>query len=184
MGTRRSAFTLLELLIVLAMLAIFAGLAVVSMRASQGSYRVLAATDAVRGAWALARARAIDEGRPYRFSVEPGGRHFRVAPDWDSYWSGGTGEDDPDGPGAILENNLPVGVRFIINGQPGQLPSEDEPLAAAQAPPSGQWDTICVFEPDGTARQDVRIVFQTSGALPTQIYLRAMTGVSSVTRIR
>jgi prepilin-type N-terminal cleavage/methylation domain-containing protein len=184
MTTRRTAFSLMELLIVLAIIALFAGIAVVSLRSSQGAYRVTAAVDAVRGAWAMARSRAIEEGRPYRFSIEPGGRHFRVAPDWNTYWTGGTGEDDPDGPGVILENRLPPGVMFLVNGQPGQLPAMDESVASVQAPPSGQWDTVCVFLPDGTAQQDVRIVFQTAGAIPTQIFLRGMTGVSSVTRIR
>jgi prepilin-type N-terminal cleavage/methylation domain-containing protein len=187
MRKSRNAFTLLELMIVLGVLVLTAGLVVVSMRSAQGPYRMTAATDAVRGAWATARSRAIEEGRPYRFAVEPGGRHFRVAPDVESYWAGGNSggaAEDPDGPGTILVNNLPPGVRFIVNGQPGQLPPQDEPVATAQAGPSGQWDATCVFLPDGTARQDVRIVFQVAGAPPTELFLRGMTGTSSVQRLR
>jgi type II secretory pathway pseudopilin PulG len=190
MRKSRNAFTLLELMIVLGVLILTAGLVVVSMRQMQGPYRMTAATDAVRGAWAIARSRAIEEGRPYRFAVEPSGRHFRVAPDVESYWAGGTaggggGEaNDPDGPGTIVVNNLPPGVRFLINGQPGQLPPQDEPVATAQAGPSGQWDATCVFLPDGTARQDVRIVFQVAGAPATELFLRGITGTSSVQRLR
>ncbi|MFQ3591952.1 MAG: prepilin-type N-terminal cleavage/methylation domain-containing protein [Gemmataceae bacterium] len=187
MNTRRSAFTLLELMIVLVIFVLAAGIVVISMRSAQGPYRLSAATDAVRGAWATARSRAIEEGRPYRFAVEPGGRHFRVAPDVESYWAGGNGNgavDDPDGPGTVLVNRLPPGVRFLINGQPGQLPPMEEPVAAAQAPPSGQWDAVCVFLPDGTSRQDVRIVFQVVGAAPMELLLRGLTGTSTVQRLR
>jgi len=187
MYVRRHAFTLIELMLVLVILVLATGIVVFSMRSAQGSYRLTAAADAVRAAWATARSRAIEEGRPYRFAVEPGGRHFRVAPDAESYWAGGNGSgpaEDPDGPGTILVNHLPPGVRFLINGQPGQLPPLDEPVASAQAAPSGQWDATCVFLPDGTARPDVRIVFQSSGATPLELYLRGLTGTSSVHRLR
>lgn len=179
----RTGFTLFEVILVVAIIVIAAAIAVPTLSSMQGSHRVQGAVDSVRAAWATARAAATEQSRSYRFAVEPGGRHFRVAPDEESYWSGGSGPaGDPVGPGRIVEGALPPGVRFVINGEPGQQPPE--PTAAeAAAPASGQWETACVFRHDGTAQEDVRIVFQVRGAAPMQLELRGLTGIATSQRL-
>src|SRR6476619_6079383 len=92
--TRRRGFTLFETLLVAGLLVIVAALAYPSLRGSYGYFKLHGGIDAVRAAWADARARAIQESRPYRFSVEEGGSHFRIAPDRADYWSGGPGPAD------------------------------------------------------------------------------------------
>lgn len=175
----RTGFTLFEVLLVVAIILIATALAVPALSSMQGGYKVQGAVDSVRAAWAAARAAATEQSRPYRFAVETGGRHFRVAPDEESYWSGGSGpSDDPSGPGRIVEGALPAGVRFVINGDPGAPPPEAT-AAEEKAPPSGQWETACVFRHDGTAREDVRIVFQVRGAAPMQLELRGLTGIAT-----
>jgi prepilin-type N-terminal cleavage/methylation domain-containing protein len=183
--TTRPAFSLLELLIVLAILVAVTALAVPTLRAIYGSHKLAASVDAVRAAWALARSAAADQDRPYRFAIEPNGRHFRIAPDDESYWSGGNGPgDDPDGKGVVMVEALPPGVRFVLNGDPGELPSATAAVADAKAPPSGQWEKACVIMPDGTSPEDVRIVFSVQGSTPTQLQLRGLTGVSYVTKVK
>src|SRR5688572_23304930 len=91
---RRGGYTLFEVVLVCAVLVIAAGLMAPSLRGMFGYFKQQAAVDSVRAAWAQARARAIDEGRPYRFSVESNGTHYRIAPDRQSYWSGGSGPED------------------------------------------------------------------------------------------
>ena len=76
----RQAFTLLELVLVMTILVMLAAISYPSIDAMYGSYRVQAATDQVRAAWAEARTHAANEGRPYRFSIVPNKRNFRVAP--------------------------------------------------------------------------------------------------------
>jgi type II secretory pathway pseudopilin PulG len=175
----------MELMIVLAILVAVAALAVPSLRAIFGTHKLTASVDAVRAAWAIARAAAADEDRPYRFAIEPNGRHFRIAPDLDSYWSGGDGPgDDPDGKGVVLTDSLPGGVCFILNGDPGQPPPANAAVADEKSPPSGQWEKACVIMPDGTSPEDVRIVFQVHGSPPTQLQLRGLTGVSYVTKLK
>src|SRR5438094_136142 len=75
-----------------------------SIASMYGSYRVQAAADQVRAAWAEARTHAVNEGRPYRFSIVPNKRNFRVAPVGSNYWSGrGDGAtNDTDNPPYIL----------------------------------------------------------------------------------
>ena len=94
---RRSGASLLEVVVVLAIMVIISALAIPSIQAMYGSYKLNGAVDSVRAAWADARSRAIDEGRPYRFSVEPNGTHYRVAPDDPDYWPGSGPANDPNG---------------------------------------------------------------------------------------
>ncbi len=181
---KRRAATLFELMLVLAILVIVAGLAIPSLGSMSGHYKLTGAVDVVRSSWAEARARAIDEGRPYRFSIQPDGRAFRIAPDQDDYWSGQGGpSEDPNGKGLIRERSLPRGVRFAVgegnaapaSSEPDRFDFDDEPVKG------GNWTTTVVFLPDGTAREDVRIRFEVNGSKPIILQLRGLTGEVSAT---
>jgi prepilin-type N-terminal cleavage/methylation domain-containing protein len=181
MACRRSAYTLFELILVLALLALLAALALPSLQAMYGDYRVRAATDQLRAAWAAARAHAMDEGLAYRFAIVPGGANYRVAPDTPAYWTGGgdaPASADPDNPPLVLEEALPKGVRFSTDSSTlgGSDLADDTLPAVAEASP-GDWTPLTVFLPDGTARDDVSIIFQGRGARPMALTLRALTGV-------
>lgn len=181
--TRRSAYTLFEVVLVCFVLTVITALALPSLKGMYGYYKLNGAVDSVRSAWAQARSRAIDEGRPYRFSVEPNGGHYRVAPDRSDYWSGGGAKPatDSHGKALVLEEALPAGVLFNIGdghgGAPALMPDDakDEKTKA-----SGDWSTGVIFLPDGTAREDVKVTFQVRGVRPTTLQLRGMTGNVSV----
>ena len=68
----------------------------------------------VRARWAEMRARAMAEGRPYRFAVTENTGKFRVAPDDDAYWSARAASEDDDKP-LIVEGELPEGVLFTTS---------------------------------------------------------------------
>src|SRR5262245_36196089 len=179
---RRPALTLFEVILVMAVLVILAAISYPSMRAMQGYYRLHAAIDAVRAGFAQARGRAIEDNRPYRVSVEEQGGHFRIAPDNDDYWSGGSPPtSDPQGQGFVHEQALPPGVRFTVNGGASSAPPDDSSSAIEnKTAASGNWTTAAVFMPNGTAREDVRILFEVRGVKPTTVYLRGLTGTVSV----
>src|SRR5947209_15428910 len=86
---KRSGFTLLEVLCVMAILIILLSLAYPSIEGMYGSVRQTAAADKIRSVFAETRARAIEDGQGYRFAVMPGRDRFRVAPDKSEYWDGG-----------------------------------------------------------------------------------------------
>jgi prepilin-type N-terminal cleavage/methylation domain-containing protein len=160
----RRGYTLFELLVVLALLLLLAGLAVPSLETMYADYRLQAAVDQVRAKWAEARAHAVAEGRPYRFSTSADGGAFRVAPDDSDYWGGGGDASAPAGaPDAplVFEDSLPKGIRFA---------------SADSAPAAGDWSPVAVFLPDGTARNDVEILFQARYCTPILLRLRALTG--------
>lgn len=181
---RRSGSSLLEILLVMAILVIVSAMSFPSLQSMYGSYKLNGGVDAVRSAWADARARAIEEGRPYRFAVEQDGSSYRVAPHQDDYWTGGNGpSDDPNGAGLILEKSLPSGVRFAVNGEAPAAVASDEPTKDSldeKPVTAANWTTAVVFKPDGTAEEDVKVTFSVSGCRPTSLQLRGLTGNVSV----
>jgi prepilin-type N-terminal cleavage/methylation domain-containing protein len=180
---RRSAVTLLELMVVLAIIVLISAVSIPSIAGMSGSFKLNGGVDSVRAGWAEARSRAIEEGRPYRFAVEPSGTAFRIAPDEDAYWQGGTGPDnDPNGRGLIREKALPAGCSFQVNGSGGSPPAADAGSLAETVPSGATWTPAVIFLPDGTTREDVRLTFNVRGCKSTTLYLRALTGNVSVQR--
>jgi prepilin-type N-terminal cleavage/methylation domain-containing protein len=176
---KRHGYTLFELVLVLAVLVLLSAIAYPSLKAMYGHYKMTGAVDTVRGAWAQARAHAIEEGRPYRFAIVPGTGQYRVAPDQPDYWSGSPPASDPNGRALVLEKSLPGGVNFAVGGpaDSGADPQPDPPAGGAS--PDSYANPV-VFLPDGSAREDAEVIFQVRGARPTAIRLRGLTGIVTV----
>ncbi len=184
----RRGYTLLEMILVLAIVVILLSVAYPSLTAMQRSYRLEGAADAAKGGMASARAQAIEEGRPYRFAIVPGKGNFRVAPDSAAYWSGGQ-PPPPQGtaPPLVLEGHL-EGAWF---GEAGQYNEGDATALEPGEVGPDQWKTVAVFLPDGTARApdgtddslpEVVIPVATEGTRPLVVVLRLLTGTVSSRR--
>jgi len=183
MKKRRSGSSLLEILLVMVIIIIVSALSIPSLHWMYDSYKMNASVDSMRSAWADARERAINENRPYRFAMDANGTAFRVAPDDPAYWEGGNGpDDDPNGQGYILEKSMPSGVCFMVNGQGSSEPPPDDNKVTADDKPvaAANWSPAAVFLPDGTAREDVKVVFYARGCKPTNLQVRSLTGNVSV----
>jgi prepilin-type N-terminal cleavage/methylation domain-containing protein len=167
---RRPGVTLIEMLLVVAILIALAAIAYPTLAAMWGDVKVKGAADGVRAAWTEARAHAIEDGRPYRFAVQPGTGKFKVAPDADGFWDGSqAAPDDGDNPPYTQEGELPNGIQFDV---PADLPS------------AGGWSTVVVFNPDGGCSQDVEVALKEDDedGPPVVVRVRAMTGAVSVRR--
>jgi prepilin-type N-terminal cleavage/methylation domain-containing protein len=175
----RQGYTLFEVVLVLALLVLLAAITFPSLDAMYGDSKVTAAGDMVRGAWAEAQARAMDEGRAYRFAVLPNQGNYRVAPDSADFWSGNGSSAATDAAvrPLILEDKLPKPVLFTTaNGPTSALPEVDSPAAAD----SGSWTPVVTFLPDGTARNDATITLVARGCRPVILRIRGLTGVITV----
>jgi Tfp pilus assembly protein FimT len=164
----RPAFTLLEVLLVIAVIIALSAVAYPTLTAMYGDVKLKAAGDDVRAAWTEARSHAIEDGRAYRFSVQPGTGKYRVAPDADGFWDGsGGGGGESDAPPWTFEADLPKGIVFET---------------AADLPESGGWATVVVFNPDGGCSADVEITLKEADddGTPIVVKVRAMTGAVSV----
>ena len=183
---KRRGYTLFEMIVVVALICLLAGLATPPILSMYDDYRLQAAVDEVAGRWSAIRARAITEGRPYRFSIQSGSGDFRVGPDASEFWSGG---DSPAATGAgnqaplVAQDSLPKGIQFVL-GDAGDSSSADarcerrrrERRRRPSDSGSGGWSTVAVFLPDGTAQQDADIRLQTKESGPVVIHLRGLTG--------
>ncbi|HXG13173.1 MAG TPA: hypothetical protein VNK04_25675 [Gemmataceae bacterium] len=183
----RPSFTLVEMVLVLALIVIIAAITIPSLDAMYADYKVMAAVDTVRARWAEARSRAVDEGRPYRFAVVRGKGNFRIAPDSAEHWSGG-GSAESSAAGLVIEDALPRGIRFSF-GEGGEEFSSNTVLAPAELS-SASWTDVVTFLPDGTAlaldgndREEVRITFEARNAAPVLLTLRTLTGTVTARRL-
>src|SRR5262245_31912648 len=166
--TRRPGLTLLEVMLVMVIILMLAVVAYPTLSAMYGDVRVKAAADQVRASWTEARAQAIEDGRTYRFAVEPGTGKYRVAPDVPEFWDGtggGPGDDNYPAP-HIEEGQLPNGILFEV---PQDLPAE------------GNWSTVAVFNQDGRCDHDIEITLKADdGSTPLVDRVRPTTGAISV----
>lgn len=176
----RRAFTLLELMLVLAIIVILAAIAAPSFLSMRPYYRIQGGTDGLKAAFANARAYAMDTGQPYRLAIIPGKGNFRVAPDASEFWTGSTPQSSDDGtPLPILEDAVPEGVVLSLDNTIEVVEDEQTVLPSEGLSPD-QWKTVAVFLPVGTAREDARVTLQTPGARPRTVFLRSLTGIVSV----
>lgn len=178
----RSAFTLLEIILVMGMIVVVMGIAAPSVINFYKGEKLLAATDGVRGALAEARVHAIDQGCSYRFSVVPGRGNYRFAPDNQDYWSGSAPRDLPSRESIVPPD---IALRVVVDGKNLSLESED---VVAKSLPVGEvspdlWSTVAIFRPDGTVDRTVEIVFSSPKCLPLSVTLRSLTGTTSVRRL-
>ena len=185
---RRSGYTLLEIVLVLTLLVVLIGLAAPSMQNIYSDLRIEAAADAVRSAWADARTRAVNEGRPYRFSLLEGYGNYRVAPDTSEFWSGSetTPASESSPPPLVLDGTLPKGARFhsmeAMQNGPDSGNGSDSSMAAGSIDPAS-WSMTLLFLPDGTVRSELELIqigLRAPGTRPLVVRMRTLTGVARV----
>jgi hypothetical protein len=160
---QRSSFTLFELVLVMFLIVAAASLMVPLIDSMMHPNQVAASIDAVRGGLEQARARAMEEGRPYRFSIVEGGSQFRIEPD--------DLDTNPE-KGFEIEGKLPEPCFFVSEG--GMIG------ATATASDGGGWTPVAVFLPGGTGRDDAELRFGRPGLMAATLRLRAFTGAISL----
>ncbi len=190
----RAGFTLMEVVLVLAIMAIIAATAWPGMQRLYAGRRVSAAADQVRSAWCQARVEAMRSGHTYAFRYELGGERFRteLQPDADASTSanGGTGNQAAGGAASATaagdashpaeDRTLPEGVRF--SAAAASDPAAGSNPGAAPQPSAGAadgWSAPVFFYPDGTT-SDVQLVLTGQRSCAIRVTLRGMTGTVTV----
>jgi Tfp pilus assembly protein FimT len=167
----------MEIILVLTVLALVAGMSWPYFEAWFQAYRLQEGVDIVRTHWIKARTQAMEEGRPYRFWWQANTGQYRLAPDDVEHWPDMPGVGTSGGgypAGLLVENVLPEGVVFQ-SGDGGGL----------------EQDSI-VFQPDGTARlltedglerPETLVLLTDRRGYAYALQLRAMTGVVTVVNV-
>ena len=188
--SNRRAVTLLEVLMVLAVLVALASIAWPAMQRPLSGQRLRKSADTVRIVWARARVKAMSTSQTlvFRFAVE--GERYTI-----QYHAGPEFAADPDSPEAMetdgsgedplayvfgREPKLPEGVLFVSaetdeDTRAASLVLEDPPMVEAGT----SWSEPILFYPDGTS-STVRLVLQNEFDRAIELSLRGLTGVVTV----
>lgn len=169
---RRSAFTLLEMILVLAIIGMVLAIAYPTLDAFLTEARLKAGADHLRARFAEARSHAILDNQPYVFSVKPGESGYRLAPDNFDAAHGTNGADpatDGQTPAFVLEDQMPHGIRFNL----------DHANVSAAGSDNG-YVGILTFLSDGSCNDDKTIRLDLEGATPIEITVRGLTGAVTV----
>jgi Tfp pilus assembly protein FimT len=203
-GPRSSGgMTLVEILVVLALLVVIGGLVVPVFEGSIASVRLRRAGDQVVTGWSRARAEAIESGQPYQFRFTPETGTFVIEP-----WNGLLGEQGMSGStrtttssattassstsaanstdaaatSTVANTALPDEIVF----QSGELAVEDfqsgERSVASLQEAQAEQSTPILFFPDGTASE--ASVLLTNGKKQfVRVTLRGLTGVGRASEV-
>jgi type II secretory pathway pseudopilin PulG len=168
--------TLLELVLVLALLVITFAIIFPIASAAWSQTRARAAADHLRGAYATARTHAVEDSRRYRLSYLPNKSNYRIAPDDPQFWSGGGADDN--GSAFVLADALPDGFCFDLD--PNSEKSGTPALPPESVSPS-EYTTLVVFDVDGSASADRAIdLRKLPDDPPVTVVLRGLTGTATV----
>jgi prepilin-type N-terminal cleavage/methylation domain-containing protein len=195
MKTRRG-YTLLELLLVVAILVVLTAVAWPALRSPWGRARIEEAGHAVRVALARVRVEAIESAMPYQFRFQPGTGTYEYGP---APALGGRNAEtalaafDPDAADSesadpedlAVEEDLPEGVRFVDPESAALRVAGsvvlDAPAYAESAATSGaaEWSAPIVFYPNGRSLS-ARLTLVAPDGRMVDVVLRGLTGTAKV----
>lgn len=184
-GNARSAFTLIELLLVLAVVIVVTSLATTSINRMFQRSALDRGADEVRAAMGKARVKAIKEGDVYAVFVAQGSNWFDIGPFANSRNQIARANRDQNmlsvqGNSGFNENILPGGVTFVAT----EVLSDSrgaEVLSGTESAGGGLQQVL--FYPDGTS-QNASIVLRNDLGGIVEIQLRGLTGISKSVRLK
>jgi prepilin-type N-terminal cleavage/methylation domain-containing protein len=166
----RPGFTILELVVVMAVLIILSAITMPSFVGLKGNANQRAAADELRSRVADARGLAMQEGQVYRLAVNRDGTRLRVAPDTPDFAQAAVSKSVTSSSKAI-ETALDQATIHVTDGD------STNPEAGS----SDDWMTIGTFMPNGTCREDWTMVeVYELDYPPIRLQLRGVTGTARV----
>jgi hypothetical protein len=176
--------TLVEVILVLALLVILGSLVVPVMEGTLQRGSLYGAGDILRGTWAKARLAAMQSGQTYVFRFEPRGGRFQIVA-LNELGLPETNEMALDAPDVqqkavdmlrLPQTRLPDGVVFAS----GDVATSNQLLATIPGAVEGPWSNPILFHPDGTT-SDASLVLSNARQATIRVTLRGLTGVSNTT---
>lgn len=168
-----AGFTLVELLLVLALVVLVAAMVAPSLSGTLGRVRLEAAAEAVRTAWVDARLEAIRTGEAVAFQCRLGTGEYTVSKLADAGAALAGSEEVADQVTLAIDEHEDLGaVKFV------QL-SAGDPLTAAVDPTVA---ACVVFRPDG-ATDDAWAIVESEDGRRRRITLRGLTGAARIDEV-
>ncbi len=170
---RRSGFTLVEIMAVMAVLIILAAFLGPTLNGMNRGTRVKAAADTIRARANDARAAAVGGNKTYRLALSGNNAQMRIAPDDEAFDTQATTDDDDGDKPIVAVEEFPPGVTVRL------IPTGAQASVAPVADAAG-WVRAATFLPDGTCREDqVILEVRELGVTPIWVRIRGLTGGTS-----
>lgn len=171
----RSGFSLLEILMVLAVFFMVTAVAMPAVNRAYVGQQLVGAADVVRARFAEARVKAIESGDIYGFFYMPGEGQYFIAPMVQGFQSMQNGVQP-----TVVEQLLKNKITFAS----GETMQDSRSLDAA-ANSTSQYDSMrpVLFYPDGTSQDAVVLLQSETGDSIIQVELRGLTGSSSKSNV-
>lgn len=189
---RRAAFTLLEMLLVLALLLVLVGVVWPAVLRISASNRLRQSMQDLNTAFAAARVRAIEQGVTYQVFLEPGGQQYLVVPvDQGLLGGDSAGEgtiSSANGP-SVLSGKLPEEYQFSKETS-AVVTEAAVPFAwLSNQPNAKDWNWMqgafpITFYPDGTAAFDLSQEILKEKQSVARVQLRGLTGTAKISYVR
>ncbi len=193
---QRRGFTLLEMLLVLALLVVLGGLAYPALEQSLANQSLRSAADRLRAEWARARLRAMETGSVQLFRFALRDRRYRVDSltleglprntlTEDTSLALGSPQECADFSSYSTSEQLPEDVTFLDGNVQLDLQAAyyalqlQENDAADLADQTLLWSDPIVFYPDGTTSTATVTIANGHGRC-VELSLRGLTGVVTV----
>jgi prepilin-type N-terminal cleavage/methylation domain-containing protein len=184
---RRSAFTLLELMLVLALLSAMAAMTWPMMHGALSRQRLQSGAEQIRAAWMNARVDAMVSGLIHVFRYDAASGRY-----WVEMWEGfdadleasgvggsGAASSQADGPPENAEM-LSEGVSFLGGEQ--DITARDE-MSLSQAGESAAGDAVAIlFYPDGTTSNVTSFALAHEAECTMTLSMHGLTGIVSISR--
>jgi type II secretory pathway pseudopilin PulG len=177
-----SGYTLLEIILVLAVMVLVAAMALPALQRSFTVQSVKKGAERVRAEMARARVKAMREDQVYAFFYSPGTSQFIVAPFSDAIPLDGTGpeiESQRTSHFDFSRSLLPRDV-FFAGGQAAADSRSEQTLESADVKITDMKPIL--FYPDGAA-QDAVVVIQNIKGDMMEVSVRGLTGLTQVRTI-
>jgi type II secretory pathway pseudopilin PulG len=170
LSTTRNAYTLLELLVVLAVIIILGGAVTMTLDGYHSNTRQKAAADGIRTRMADARANAMEQGAWYRLAISTDGTRIRLAPDGPDFAT-----LPADNPPAI--NSRVIEDRFE-EGVTAEVIDDSDDGATLD---TGGWRTIATVGPEGICKEDGALIrVKEKNFAPIDVRVRGVIGSARV----
>lgn len=200
----RKAFTLVEILLVLGVLVVFAGMTVPSVMRMFSEQKITGSAERVREAIASARFRAIESGIIYQFCCEANGTRYVVVPFEPDHVNANGGQGGPVTLLSRAAGSLPKGLVFSSTmmkslsnssaansttspamGSPSHKlpPGSLDGLPKASDLAGANWSMPVLFHPEGSANADMEITISDPKSQHIKLHVRAFTGAVSMDRL-
>ena len=191
---RRSAVTLLEVLLVLCLLVVLATLTWLALDRPMATQRLRKAAEFLRAEWGRARVESMSSSKTYIFRYTPGSGQYSIecsagpefTPDSELDAELAVSGEDGQAPAVLPKSgrSLPEGVTFALgetafDTRAQTVPSEAELLPATEPIASEP----ILFYPDGTT-STARLLLKNEHGRTIELSLRGLTGVVTVGETR